>query len=359
MRRKVLIVLPELETGGGQRLALSVAQQMDPRDMQIRILVLYPRSGNILEKTADDMGLDVQYLRKKSGADLGCIVQIYRAIRQFQPDVIHAHLRVMPYLILPMCLSKAKLRYYTVHSLADKDAGGVKRRILRFAFLCCHVHPIAISELCRQSIADVYGIPKQQIPCIYNGIDVKRFTHVEEYMCKDDIQFVAIGRLSAEKNYSLMLSAFADVRNRFPETKLVIVGDGELREELEQQCVKLNIKDAVFFTGNIPNVEKYLWSSQVYLMSSDYEGLPLTVLEAMAAGLPIISTRAGGVVDVVEHEKNGLLINCGDRAGFAAAMERLITSPELCKQFSDCSVSLAQKYSIESCAERYKELYLS
>lgn len=359
MKRKVLIVLPELETGGGQRLALSVAQHMDPHDVQARILVLYPRRGDILERVADEAGLDVLYLQKKNGVDLGCVTQLHRAIRQFQPDVIHAHLRVMPYLLLPMCLSKVPLRYYTVHNLANKDASGVKQKILRFAFRHCCVQPVAISALCRQSITDVYGIPKEKIPCIYVGIDTKRFARSEEYISKENFQFVAIGRLSEQKNYPLMLRAFADIYRRFPKSKLVIMGDGELRANLEHQCHELEINEAVLFTGNVPDVERYLWRAQAYLMSSDYEGLPQTVLEAMAAGLPIISTKAGGVIDVVEHEKNGLLVDCGDQTGLVNAMERLLQSPELCKQFSNHSAVLARKYSIESCANQYKELYLA
>ena len=359
MKRKVLIVLPELETGGGQRMALSIAHKIDSEDVRIRVLVLYPRCGNILEKVADEWGLDVQYLQKKSGADLGCIVQIYRAILQFQPDVIHAHLRVMPYLLLPMCLSKTQLRYYTVHSLADKDASGIKRRILHFAFRHCHVQPVAISDLCRKSISEVYGIPERRIPCIYNGIDTERFARREEYGCEEDFRFAAIGRLDEAKNYPMMLRAFSDIHRRFPNTGLVILGDGNLRVVLEKQCADLEISRAVLFTGNVPNVENYLWASQIYLMSSDYEGLPLTVLEAMAAGLPIISTKAGGIVDVVEDGKNGILVNCGDQTGLTEAMERLLLSPELCRQFSEQSAALAQKYSIEACAAQYKELYLA
>ena len=359
MKRKVLIVLPELETGGGQRMALSIAHKIDSEDVRIRVLVLYPRCGNILEKVADEWGLDVQYLQKKSGADLGCILQIYRGIRQFQPDVIHAHLRVMPYLLLPMCLSKTRLRYYTVHNLADKDARGIKRRILRFAFRHCHVQPVAISDLCRSTISEVYGIPEQMIPCIYVSIEINRFTRPEEYEFNSIFRFVATGRLTNQKNYPLMLRAFADIHRRFPDTELVIMGDGDLREILEKQCEELGISNSVLFTGNIPDVERYLWSAQAYLMSSDYEGLPQSVQEAMAAGLPIISTKAGGVVDVVENGKNGILVNCGDQTGLTVAMERLLLSPELCRQFSERSATLAQKYSIEACAAQYKELYLA
>jgi glycosyltransferase involved in cell wall biosynthesis len=357
MKRKVLIVLPELETGGGQRMAISIANEIKAPDLQIRILVLYPPKGDILESLADECGLDVQYLHKKSGVDLRCIVAIHQAIRAFQPDVIHAHLRVMPYLLLPMCLAGTKRRYYTVHNLAEKDAAGIRRRVLKFAFRRCRVQPVAISALCQQSLSETYGISKEKIPCIYGGIDVKRFSRPQTYPTAPPFRFAAVGRLSPQKNYPLMLQAFAEVHRRHPDTELFIMGDGELRPQLERQCEALGLGSSVCFTGNVPDVERYLWSAHAYLMSSDYEGVPLTVLEAMAAGLPILSTKAGGIVDVVEHLKNGLLTETGDQASLVDAMERLVQSPDLCKQFSDYSTMLARKYSIQACADQYQALY--
>lgn len=359
MKRKVLVVLPEMQTGGGQRMAVEIVAHIRDKNLRIKIISLFPPQGTVVEALAEGYGLDVCHLKKHKGIDFGVVLQVYKAIKAFQPDVIHAHLRVMPYLLLPMCLSKVPLRYYTVHNLADRDASGIKQSILRFAFRHCRVQPVAISALCRQSIVQVYGIPEEKIPCIYVGIDLKRFARPAAYEIQTPFRFAATGRLSEQKNYPMMLRAFSSVHQHYPNSELVIMGDGDLKAELERQCETLNLRQSVRFTGNIPNVEKELWAAHAYLMSSDYEGLPQTVLEAMAAGLPIISTKAGGVVDVVEHEKNGLLADCGDQEGLIHAMERLIQSPKLCKQFSECSVALVQKYSIAACAEQYKELYLA
>ncbi|MDD3229655.1 MAG: glycosyltransferase [Oscillospiraceae bacterium] len=358
MKRKVLVVLPEMQTGGGQRMAVEIAAHIRDENLRIKIISLYPPQGTVVEALAEGYGLDVCHLKKHKGIDFGVVLRLYKAIKAFQPDVIHAHLRVMPYLLLPMCMTGVRLRYYTAHSLAEKDANGIKQVIMRFAFRHCHVQPVAISPMCRRSLTQTYGIPAERIPCIYNGIDIKRFAGANECTDHTPFRFSAIGRLSAEKNYTMMLGAFSSIHQLFPHSELVIMGDGELREAIMHQCDELKIRDAVRFTGNVPDVEKYLWRSDAYLMSSDYEGLPLTVLEAMAAGLPIISTKAGGVVDVVEHEKNGLLVDCGDQEGLIHAMKRLIQSPELCRQFSTHSAELAKKYSIQACAEQYKALYL-
>lgn len=359
LKKKVLIVLPEMETGGGQRLAISIAHHITSGNLIIRILVLYPRRGDILEGLADEYGLDVQYLHKNTGADVGLMKEIYFAIQEFKPDVIHAHLRVMPYLLLPMCLAGKQKRYYTVHNLAQKDASGIKRKILKFAFKHCHVTPVAISDLCRGTIHDIYGLQEDKILCIYNGIDTQRFAPPHGYTYQSPFKFVAIGRMAIQKNYPLLLAAFCTINRQYPQTKLVIVGDGELRNELEDTTRNLGMREAVEFTGNISDVEVRLWEAQAYVMSSDYEGLPLTVLEAMAAGLPIISTRAGGVVDVVRNNENGFLVECGDKDALVSAMKALIQSPSMCNKFSTNSIELSRQYSIEDCAASYEALYLS
>lgn len=357
--RRVLVVLPELETGGGQRMAISIVHHIKNKNLKIRVLVLYPRRGNILEGLADEYGLDIQYLNKKPGIDIALMKEIYRAINEFAPDVIHAHLRVMPYLLLPMCVAGNQKRYYTVHNLADKDASGLRRRLLRFAFRYCHVQPVAISELCRKSISSVYGIPEHKIPCIYVGIDIQRFAPPHNQIHGSSFRFVAVGRLAKQKNYPLLLTAFSALHSRHPNSKLIIVGDGELKADLENMTIELGLSDSVEFTGNIPDVETRLWEAEAYVMSSDYEGLPQTVLEAMAAGLPIIATKVGGVVDVVKDGENGILVECGGEAELIAAMEKVIQSPQLCKIFSEKNIELSKQFSISQCASSYESLYLS
>lgn len=357
--KKILVVIPELETGGGQRLALSIVRHISSLEMQIKILVLYPKRGDILEQLAKEWNLDVEHLNKKNGIDFNCILDIYHYLIEFKPDVIHAHLRVIPYLLLPMVFSKIPLRYYTVHNLAEKDATGFKQRILNFAFKYCNVHPVAISPLCQKSITDLYGIPKEKIPCINVGIDINEFSPKTPYKrISDEFNFVAVGRLSDQKDYPLMLKAFEKINSKYPNTKLTIIGDGELKKSLEEQSKSLGISNSVLFTGIISNVKDYLWSSDVYIMSSIYEGLPQTVIEAMAAGLPIISTKAGGVIDVVKDGENGFLVDCNDLDGLTNSMENLIQSPSLCEEFSANSIKLSKEYSIQNCAEQYKELYL-
>ena len=359
--KRVMVVLPELDTGGGQRIALEIVRNIRREDATIQVLSLYPRQGTILEEMADKEGIDVRYLNKKPGFSPGVGVQIYRAIRDFRPDVIHAHLRVMPYLLVPMCLCGVPRRYYTVHNLADKDARGIKRRILKFAFRYCGVIPVAISPLCQQSIRQVYGLPLERIPLVEQGIDVRRFTRPEgfERQESDGIRVIAVGRLAEQKNYELMLDVFHEVHKVHPSSRLLILGEGGKRGVLEQQVKELGLEECVSMPGITDRVNEALWNADIYLMTSDYEGLPLVVLEAMSAGLPIISTRAGGVPDVVTDGENGFLLECGDKSGLVNAMQQLMEDAALRERFAACSERMAQQYSIENHAARYLKLYMS
>lgn len=359
--RKVVVLLPDLSVAGGQKMALEIAKENLASGFFLFQFVCLGKNGHtVLDEDAQRYGIPVIYLGKEKGFDIRIIPKLLSAVKEFAPDIIHCHLPRMHYYLPALLFSGARKKYYTVHNLADKeDSGRLHNCVLRFAFHLCRVQPVAISPKCRLSIEQVYGIPEEKIPCIYVGIDLKRFARPAAYEIQTPFRFAATGRLSEQKNYPMMLRAFSSVHQHYPNSELVIMGEGDLRAELEHQCETLNLRQSVRFTGNIPKVQEELWTAHAYLMSSDYEGLPQTVLEAMAAGLPIISTKAGGVVDVVEHEKNGLLADCGDQEGLIHAMERLIQSPKLCKQFSECSVALVQKYSIAACAEQYKELYLA
>lgn len=361
---KVMMALPELDIGGAQIMTVDLIREIRKisPEVQFQILLLETSHGSYLEDQCRQENIDVVYLGKKKGFHPSILPKIREAIKNFDPDVIHMHKSRLHYFLLPILLCGVKIRLYTVHNLADKDTRSKWLRMFAlFAFRCCQVVPVAISDLCRESLVETYRLGKGSVPCIYNGIDTEKFRNPIERTAhrKGEMTFVSVGRLSIQKNYPLLLRVAEKVHKDWPDVKFVILGDGELRETLERQLEQQNSRDYVHLMGGVRDVEHYLWKADAFLMSSDYEGLPLTVLEAMAAGLPIVSTRAGGIVDVVEHEENGLLVECGDEDGLVTAIGRLCESPAFCTSLSKKSRELALRYSLENMARAYLRLYLA
>lgn len=137
-------------------------------------------------------------------------------------------------------------------------------------------------------------------------------------------RIISIGRLEPQKNQKMLIDAFRIFHDKYSDTKLVIYGEGSCRSELESQIKSLKIEDAVLLPGTIDNVVEELKDSLFFVMSSDFEGMPNALIEAMCIGLPCISTRVSGAVDLINNNKNGILIDLGDTNKMAAAMIELM-----------------------------------
>lgn len=157
---------------------------------------------------------------------------------------------------------------------------------------------------------------------------------------------VAVGRLSKQKNHSLLLSAFARIADKFSEEKLLIYGEGICREALQQQITELGLKDRAFLMGNTSQVEEVLAQAGVFVLPSDYEGMPNALMEALAVGVPSISTDCpcGGPKALIEHEKNGLLVPVNDEDAMAEAMERLLQDRVFAEYLGTAAQNSAKKY---------------
>ena len=144
-------------------------------------------------------------------------------------------------------------------------------------------------------------------------------------------KIVAVGRLSKQKNYPFMLRAFSEFIKSYPNYSLEIFGTGDLKTELEQLSIDLKCNDSVKFMGIKNDVHKYMKDADIYLMTSDYEGISNALAEAMAIGLPVVSTncRGGGASFLVKTEENGYLVDCGDLDKFISKMEMLASNEDL------------------------------
>jgi glycosyltransferase involved in cell wall biosynthesis len=169
-----------------------------------------------------------------------------------------------------------------------------------------------------------------------------------------------VGRLAAPKLPESLLDAWLAVQCKFPNARLAFVGDGENRAELEASAERAGLKNTVLFVGRISHVNNYLRRADIFVLPSAREGMPLALLEAMAAGLPVIGSKTGGIADVIRHGENGLLVEPGDQEGLVSCLSLLMGSEERRSELGKkARHTVNQHFSLDAVADRYISLYKS
>ena len=167
--------------------------------------------------------------------------------------------------------------------------------------------------------------------------------------------FINVSRQDVNKNQILAIRAFSDVYKQVPNAKLVLVGDGNQHDALCKAAVDLNLSDVIDLVGESSEVEQFLADADVYISTSHREGLPLSMIEAMASKLPIISSDVGGISDLIDG--NGLLFKDDDKETFVKCMITLAKDKELRKEMGDKSYDIVKSFDVSKCAEKYQEIY--
>ena len=179
----------------------------------------------------------------------------------------------------------------------------------------------------------------------------------EPYMGERKKRVVAVGRLQPQKNHKLLLEAFADFQKTYHDYELHIFGVGELEKTLKQQAEELHISDKVAFRGFSSSVQKEIWDSSMFVLSSDYEGISNSMIEALAMGVPVISTDcpAGGSRMYIRNHENGILVPVGDKKALSEAMIKIAGNPEFARQLSLNGAKIKEQYGLEKIADRFLE----
>lgn len=347
----VIICLPSLSIGGAETMSSQLAKNIDKTKFNVSFIVNHSRKDNrIMDILSSDPELKVYFLDEDKGISLRAIRKMNKLLKQLKPDIIHTHLHSYPYVALYAMRHKVKI-LHTIHNMPIFESKKSGRKILKFLFKHKYAIPVGISRIISQETNELYKITNT--PTIYNPVDVNKF-YCEKKQEHSDFTFITVGRMSEQKNQKLLLETFYEVRKERPNIQLLFAGDGVLKDGLVTLANKLDL-DNVKFLGNVTDIEKYYAQSDVFVLSSIYEGLPMTILEAMAAGLAIVSTDVGGVKDIVTN--NGLLVPSGNLEALKKAMIELIDDKQKLLELSKNSFDDAQKFDIKEIARQYEDLY--
>jgi glycosyltransferase involved in cell wall biosynthesis len=361
---KVVHIVPMLSPGGAERVAVHIVRGLN-RERYEPVMISYTdRLDCDLDRMLDEAGIEVRYLGKRPGFDYRMYYRLPPVLREFQPDIVHTHLHVLRY-ALPFLLLRAKASLlHTVHNLAEREIEPRARWMQRYA-LHHGVVPVGVAHEAALSVERLYGVPNCRV--ISNGIPTQRYAspqtprkewRAREGFGQDDVLFVCVARFAPQKNHELLLKAFAGGPGSDPMAHLVLVGEGVLQQKLQEQSQRLGIVDRVHFLGLRTDIPDVLGAMDVFVLSSDWEGNPLSVMEAMAAGLPIVSTAAGGVPDMFEHGKEGYLVPIGDAAGLTHCMNTLLQVGETRRTLGAAAGRRAkEKYDVSAMVRAYEEMY--
>ncbi len=337
MKIRVLEILATLKRAGAEHVATALACRLDRDRFETAVVSLFDAFPGGLEPVLAEHGVPVWHLGKRRGLDLRIYPRLARIFAEFAPQVIHTHSYVMRY-ALPAAMGKRAAIVHTVHNMAGSEVEWLGRMIHRVGFRW-GVVPVAVADEVARSVRAVYGIePAATIP---NGIDTGRFHRPgargpwrqANGFAEEDVLVVSVARLDPQKEPVRLIEAFAAFATGDAHGRLLMAGDGALRDEARSRAEALGIAGRVHFLGVRSDVADLLAAADVFALASSWEGHPISVMEAMAAGLPVVATAVGGVPELVDDGVTGLLVPAGDSRALAAALASLVTDAGRRREF--------------------------
>ena len=354
MQKRVLIIAANLKIAGAQKMIEQLVLHLDSDLVRVRVIVLSNRLETAIEKRLDAAGVDVRYLGKQKGLSFALFGKMKAELDNFSPDLIHTHVNSWLY-ILPAVLCGRYQMLHTIHSSPERqERYALLRVIMRYLYRAGKAIPVAISDQIRNEATKVYGISHEHIELVYNPVDYHLFADAKRKE-HAGIVFVNVARFNPIKNHLFLIKCFSRVYKVNPDTRLVLAGDGELLQETKALVEALGLQQVVEFKGNVDDVATLLSECDVFVLPSLSEGMPISLLEAEAASLPVIASRTGGIPDVVDS--NGILVEVNCEEALVNAMIDIASHPEKRVCMGERSKAIAVKYSSETVADAYELLY--
>jgi glycosyltransferase involved in cell wall biosynthesis len=360
-RLRVLYVTPSFGVGGAEQTASHLMIGLS-ESHDVAAASLYPPMNTSIEHRLKRANIRLWHLGKRPGFDPKLFKSLDRVLKEVRPHVVHTHLSVLRYALPGLWRRRVPVVVHTLQNVAEHETDAFGRVIQWFAFRRA-VLPVACSREVAASVKRVYGVEcKAMVP---NCIPVENYCRSladrarwreKERFDRDEILFTCVGRLEPQKNPLLLVQAFAALNN--PRIHLIMLGEGSLREQLLDYIWEHGLERRVHLLGKRNEVPEYLAASDVFVLSSNWEGNPLAVMEAMAAGLPVVATAVGGVPELVESGQQGILVPPGDCSAFTDAMRTLLNDPEKRTAMANAARARATAtFNVERMAQGYESIY--
>jgi glycosyltransferase involved in cell wall biosynthesis len=357
----IVHVLSSYGVGGQERVALDLAIGQRARGHRVSVISLAPPPDGAMAKEFEDAGIEVGRVPKGSGGiDPTLVPRLVRAFRRREADVVHTHNPLPLIYGAPAARLVGARAIHTKHGINPGSRG--HRLLRRAAAQLVHAF-VAVSDTTEAQARAQHDAPLNKLHTIANGIRLDRYapdanarSEVRVELGLGDAWVVGtVGRLDQYKNQALLVRAMAPLLSS--RVRLVIVGEGDNRAEVEAAVAKLPQPRWVVVTGRRMDVPRLVHAFDVFALTSKSEGLPLVVPEAMAAGLPIVATAVGGLPSVIDDHETGLLVPV-EEAALAAALAELERDRDLAKRMGAKARETAlARYDYGRMVDAYLALY--
>ncbi len=361
----ILIVGRLFGSGGAERSLMPLAKQLAHRGYDLTLLLVRsPQQDTIFHEFPGTV-------IKPLGESIG---QRLRGLGQLSDAIAQADLVIVTSELTPTYITWLLSRWHRKPLIADVQVY-LSRWITDGSHPIHHtlsrwVYPRLRSIRCvakgvAHDLQSHYHVPAAQLSVIYVPFELGTIAQAAQQPIHPDHHaifsrpvIVSVGRFTSQKRFDVAIAAFHElVRSRSIDAHLLILGDGEQRSQLEQQVQSLGLTERVFMPGFVPNPHAYVRRSQAFLLSSDYEGLPRVLIEALAVGCPTVATNCpSGPDEILEGGKWGLLVPMNDSTAIATALFRVLTDGELAKTLSQQGIQRAQAFNADTVASQYQSL---
>ena len=364
MKTQVMHLTFDMRIGGTEQVIKNLIEGSDKNAFDMSIFCLEQPIGPFGEMLLEE-GVSINSVQRKEGFDISLIKTIRKHITQHDINILHCH-QYTPWVYgaLASIGTKSKV-IFTEHGRFYPDRSSWKRKFLNPVLTFFTDSITAISKATKQALVDYEYIPAHKIKVIYNGIVPVKVNPAQTAELKKKLKISdstkvvgTIARLDPIKNHVMMFRAFKQVLKVHPETLLILVGDGEERQNLETLVDELKIREHVIFTGYISRPQHYLDCMDIFLLSSLSEGTSMTLLEAMSLGKPCVVTDAGGNSEIIDHEVNGIVTENDNANAFAGRINELLGNASKRKFMAKSSFQRYQQcFSVSQMVAKYQEIY--
>ena len=367
MKRKIVFITLSLDGGGAEkilsRLVVNLHNEFDI------VLVTFYRKGRYLEELLSLPGLEYHCLDAEHGNTLSFALRLRKIIKKASPDKILSFLyypNIVTYLAqsgfnTPLVFSeRSNHRLYLANSFKHK----IWKWLLQRAYIKA-TSIITVSDGSRSAIASDFRVSDKKIHTIFNGLnfpllDKLRNEQVTDFKTDNLCYILAVGSINKAKNYPLLIESFSILHSRHERTRLIILGKGELEDEINELITQLNLHEAIYMAGYCDNPYKYMKFASCYVLSSSWEGFPNSLLEAMYINGHVVSTNCPtGPSEIISHNEDGLLCEMNNREELASAMEKMCFDENFRKYVFENSRRKIAKFDERIMVQEYRHLLLT